>query len=152
MNKFMKMAINEARLGIKNNHGGPFGSVIVKGDKVIAKGHNQVLKNNDPTCHGEIDAIRKCSHKLNTYDLTGCILYTTGEPCDMCLSACMWANISKIYYGATIKDNSKLGFRDQAFNKYFNKRQKLKNYLINIDRDECLALFNDYQKTDNIKY
>ena len=94
----MKIAIEEAYKGIKHNHGGPFGTVIVKDDKIISRGHNHVLSKNDPTCHGEIDAIRKAAKKLKTYDLSGCVLYTTAEPCHMCLCACMWANIDKIYY------------------------------------------------------
>ena len=94
MNKFMKMAINEAKKGINNNHGGPFGAVIVKDGVVVGKGHNQVIKNNDPTCHGEMMAIHKACKKLGTFDLSGCEIYTTGEPCRMCLSAILWANIS----------------------------------------------------------
>ena len=112
MNKYMKLAIDQARQGITKKHGGPFGTVIVKDGKVIAKGHNHVLAHNDPTCHGEVDAIRKAGKKLNTFDLSGCELYTTGEPCPMCLCACLWANIEKVYYGCTIKDNEMIGFRD----------------------------------------
>lgn len=143
---FMNEAINEAKKGIKHAHGGPFGSVIVKDGKIISKGHNRVLKNNDPTEHGEIDAIRKACSKLETYDLHGCVLYTTGEPCHMCLCACLWANIDKIYYGATIKDNGNLNFRDDKFDKIFNGRDKLKNYLINIEREACLELFKEYKE------
>ena len=79
--KFMQLAIKEARNGVRRQHGGPFGAVVVKNGKVIASGHNHVLKNNDSTCHGEIDAIRKAERKLRTYDLSGCEIYTTGEPC-----------------------------------------------------------------------
>ena len=96
MNKYMRMAINEARKGIRNQHGGPFGAVIVKDGVVVGKGHNEVLKNNDPTCHGEMMAIHKACKKLKTFDLTGCELYTTGEPCPMCMSAILWANIDKV--------------------------------------------------------
>ena len=77
MNKFMKMAIEEAKKGIKSGHGGPFGAIIVKNGEVIGKGHNQVVANNDPTCHGEVSAIRKACKKLNTFDLSGCEIYTT---------------------------------------------------------------------------
>ena len=152
MDKFMKIAIKEAMNGINSGHGGPFGSVIVKDDEIISKGHNLVLKNNDPTCHGEIVAIKKACKKLKTYDLKGCILYTTGEPCHMCLCACMWANIDKIYYGCTIKDNGKIGFRDDKFNKIFAGREKLKDYLICIDRNECLKLFEKYKNMDKKIY
>ena len=87
--KYMQMAIEEARTGILNNHGGPFGAVIVKDGEVIATGHNKVLLNNDATAHGEIEAIRAAGQKLHSFDLSGCTLYTTGDPCHMCLCACM---------------------------------------------------------------
>lgn len=152
MNKYMKLAIEEARNGIKHGHGGPFGAVIVKNGEVIAIDHNRVLSTNDPSNHGEISTIREAAKKLKTYDLKGCTLYTTGEPCHMCLCACMWANIDKIYYGCKIKDNEKIGFRDEKFNKIFKGRRKLKNYLICIDREECLKLFDEYNKMDKVIY
>ena len=140
----MQMAIDEAREGITNHHGGPFGTVIVKDGKVIAGGHNRVLLNNDATCHGEVDAIRKAGQVLGTFDLSGCELYTTGEPCHMCLCACMWANISKIYYGCTIEDNGIIGFRDDKFDRIFGGRDKLPGYMTKLDRMACLALFEEY--------
>lgn len=152
MNKYMELAINEAKNGIKHKHGGPFGTVIVKDGKIIAASHNQVLKNNDPTCHGEISAIRIAGEKLNTHDLTGTTLYTTGEPCPMCLCACLWANIDKIYYGCTIKDNEMIGFRDNKFDKLFQGRELLGNYLECIDREECLKLFEEYNNSDKEIY
>jgi len=152
MNKFMKIAIDEAREGIAHGHGGPFGSVIVKDGKVVSSGHNHVLANNDPTCHGEIDAIRKACSTLNTFDLTGCELYTTGEPCHMCLCASMWANIDKIYYGCTIEDNGLIGFRDDKFDKIFSGRDKLQDYLIQLDRDACLELFDEYRSMTHKTY
>lgn len=144
MNKYMKMAIEEAREGISKQHGGPFGSVIVKDGEVVGRGHNRVLKNNDPTCHGEVAAIRDACYNLDTYDLTGCELYTTGEPCHMCLCACMWANIDKVYYGCTIEDNGRIGFRDDKFNGIFSGRDKLGDYLVEEDRKKCLELFDEY--------
>ena len=152
MNKYMALAIEEARIGIENNDGGPFGTVIVKDDKIIATGHNKVLKTNDPTCHGEVDAIRKATSVLHTHDLSVCVLYTTGEPCPMCLCACMWANIDKIYYGCTIKDNESIGFRDNLFDQKFGGRKELDDYLIQIDRDKCLELFDYYKKIDKELY
>lgn len=148
MNKFMKIAIKEAEKGISYNDGGPFGSVIVKDGKIISKGHNKVIKNNDPTCHGEIDAIRKACKKLKTFDLTGCEIYTTGEPCTMCACAILWANIKKVYYGASIKDNSIIGFRDEKFAKIFNMKNPGKFYE-QIDKSECLKLFNKYNNLKN---
>ncbi|KIR02306.1 tRNA-specific adenosine-34 deaminase [Lachnospiraceae bacterium TWA4] len=144
INKFMKVAIDEARQGIHANHGGPFGSVIVKDGIIIGKGHNRVLINHDPTHHGEISAIRDACSKLKTHDLSGCEIYTTGEPCPMCLCACMWANIKKVYYGCTIDDNSKIGFRDSRFDKLLGGRENIKDYLVCIDRDACLELFDEY--------
>jgi len=150
MNKYMEMAIKEAEKGICANHGGPFGSVIVKDGVVIAKGHNHVVANNDPTCHGEIDAIRKACKKLQTFDLSGCDIYTTGEPCPMCLSACLWANINNIYYGCSIKDNEKIGFRDKVFYKNLEiSTIKMQDRIIQIDHKECLELFDKYMKTEN---
>src|SRR5574344_71998 len=115
MNKFMKAAIAEANKGIDNSHGGPFGAVIVKNNQIISKGHNHVVINNDPTCHGEIDAIRKACKKLGTFDLSGCAIYTTGYPCPMCFCAILWANISKVYYGCDTTDTELIGFRDKEF-------------------------------------
>lgn len=151
MNKFMLIAINEARKGIENGDGGPFGAVIVKNDEVIGVGHNRVLKNKDATCHGEMEAIRNASKNLNTFDLSGCVLYTTGEPCTMCLAACLWANIEKIYFGCSILDNERIGFRDNKFDNLMGGRQKLKEYLEELDREECLKLFEDYLKMKNNK-
>ncbi len=150
--EFMQIAIQEAREGISNGDGGPFGTAIVRDGVLIASGHNHVLAYNDPTCHGEIDAIRKACKRLGTFDLTGCELYTTGEPCHMCLCACMWANISKIYYGCTIADNEIIGFRDNKFDQIFGGRDKLGDYMTEIDREACLRLFQDYSKMDATKY
>lgn len=152
MNKFMRMAINEARKGIKNGHGGPFGAVIVKDGEVIAKGHNHVLKNNDPTCHGEIDAIRKACKKLGTFDLSGCELYTTGQCCTMCLVASLWANIKHIYYSCTIEDNAIIGFRDEKFDNIFEGREKLVNFEEQIDHEAGLKLFDEYNKMQHTIY
>ena len=117
----------------------------VKDGELISSGHNHVLSNMDPTCHGEVDAIRKACQKLGTHDLSGCELYTTGEPCHMCLCACMWANISKIYYGCTIEDNGLIGFRDDKFDQIFGGRDKLEGYMTEMDREACLELFEEYK-------
>lgn len=151
-NRFMQLAIDEARQGIEHQHGGPFGSVVVKDGKVIGKGHNCVLKNNDPTCHGEVAAIRDACANIGSFDLSGCEIYTTGEPCHMCLCACMWANISKIYYGCTIEDNGKIGFRDDKFDELFGGRDKLTDYMSEVDREACLALFDDYKQMSHETY
>lgn len=150
--EFMQIAIQEAREGISNGDGGPFGTAIVRDGVLIASGHNHVLAYNDPTCHGEVDAIRKACKRLGTFDLTGCELYTTGEPCHMCLCACMWANISKIYYGCTIADNEIIGFRDNKFDQIFGGRDKLGDYMTEVDREACLRLFQDYSRMNATKY
>ena len=151
-NKYMQIAIDEAFYGISHKHGGPFGCVIVKDDKIISKGHNMVVANNDPTCHGEISAIRSAGKKMKSFDLSDCDLYTTGEPCPMCLCACMWANIKNIYYGCTIKDNEEIGFRDDKFDKALGGRKNIGNYLTCIDRDACLELFKAYNNMDKSIY
>ena len=145
-------AINEAREGIFNKEGGPFGSVIVKDGKIVGRGHNRVVKNNDPTCHGEVSAIRNACENLGTFDLSGCEIYTTGEPCQMCLTACLWANLDKVYYGCTIEDNSVIGFRDEKFDNIFTGREKLGDFLEEVDRDACLQLFEEYKKLDKTMY
>ena len=150
--ELMRQAIAEAREGIHAGHGGPFGTVIVKDGKIVGRGHNCVLLLNDPTCHGEVAAIRDAGKNLNTFDLSGCELYTTGEPCHMCLCACMWANISKIYYGCTIEDNSIIGFRDGKFDEIFGGRDKLGDYMQEIDREECLKLFEEYNNMQHENY
>lgn len=148
--EFMEIAVDEAKNGILNHDGGPFGAVIVRDGEVIASGHNRVLSSNDSTCHGEIDAIRKAESKLGTYDLSGCELYTTGEPCPMCLAAILWANIKKVYYGCSLADNEMIGFRDEKFEEMMGGREKMpEGFLEEKDRKLCLELFNEYKNTKN---
>lgn len=144
----MRMAINEARKGIHSGHGGPFGSVIVKDGVVVAKGHNQVIKNQDPTCHGEMMAIHKACKKLGTFDLSGCELYTTAEPCPMCLGAILWANISRVYFGCNIVDTEEIGFRDKVFYE-INESGKKDEIVIELDRKQCLKLFEEYKNIED---
>ena len=151
-NKYMEQAIAEARKGIEAGDGGPFGAVVVRDGVVVGRGHNMVLSSHDPTSHGEVQAIRDACRNLGTHDLTGCEIYTTGEPCHMCLCACLWANISRIYYGCTIADNSIVGFRDGKFNEMFAGRDKLQDYLVEVDRDSCLRLFHDYAASPHQGY
>lgn len=152
MNKYMRMAIAEARKGIRLGHGGPFGAVIVKDGVVVGKGHNQVVKNNDPTCHGEIMAIHKACKKLGTFDLSGCELYTTGEPCPMCMSAILWANIDKVYYGCNILDTEEIGFRDKKFYE-MQQIDARKQFVHELDRKQCLKLYGEYKRiTDKVNY
>ena len=143
-NKFMQIAIEEARTGIHLDEGGPFGAVVVKDGVVVGRGHNRVLVSFDATWHGEVSAIRDAGRNLKTHDLSGCELYTTGEPCPMCLCACMWANLDKVYYGCTIADNGRIGFRDDKFDNLLSGREKLGSFLTELDRDACLELFDEY--------
>ena len=139
MDKYMEIAVEEARKGIRAGHGGPFGSVIVKDGEVIGKGHNQVIINNDPTCHGEMMAIHAACKKLGAFDLTGCELYTTAEPCPMCAGAVRWANINRVYYGCNISDTDSIGFRDKQF------YEEECSIFEELDRDICLELFEEYR-------
>ena len=151
-NPYMTEAIREALDGISQGHGGPFGCVIVKDDEIIGSGHNMVLEEKDSTAHGEITAIRNAENALDSYDLSGCVLYTTGEPCPMCLYAILWANISKVYYGCTIEDNADIGFRDEAFDELSGGRERLSDFLVCIDRDACLKLFKVYSDMEHQIY
>ena len=150
MNKYMKLADELAKENLKTNAGGPFGACIVKDNKIIGKGNNQVLKNNDPTAHAEINAIRDACKNINSYDLSGSAIYTTCYPCPMCLSAIIWANINKVYYGNTKEDADMIGFRDEIIYNYIkdsNKDEVL--HLECIDREETIKAFEEFMKQEN---
>ena len=148
MNKYMELANNLAKDNLKTNDGGPFGACIVKDNKIIGKGNNQVLKSNDPTAHAEINAIRDACKNINSYDLSGCILYTSCYPCPMCLSAIIWANIDEVYYGNTKEDADNIGFRDEFIYKYIKNGGNLLK-LENIDRKETIKTFNKFMDMDD---
>ena len=149
----MKRAI-ELSIKSVNNGGGPFGSIIVKSDKIIAEGSNKVTSNNDPTAHGEIVAIREACKKLNNFSLNGCELYSTCEPCPMCLSAIYWARIDKIYYANTREDARKIDFDDSLIYTELQKNiDKRKIPMIQMMRNEALKAFEMWdKKTDKVKY
>lgn len=154
---FMDLAVEVANDGIKRGCGGPFGCVIVKDGKVIAKAHNTVVGDNDPTAHGEMNAIRKAAKILGTFNLEGCELYTTSEPCSMCLSAIMWARISKVYSGMGIEDAANIGFDDSPFysnmNQYINNNKNCQLIDMEFHREpSCEKLFNDYHNMDKVLY
>ena len=150
---YMRAAINEAKKGIEHGHGGPFGAVVVdKEGKIISRGHNMVIALNDPTLHGEIMAIKNACAYLGTYDLSGCTLYTTGEPCLMCLAACKWARIDKVYYGCSIEDTTDiLGFKDDDLDTWLDVKRD-NNYCEQIYRYPCVKLFEEYNKTLHVIY
>ena len=151
--EFMKRAI-ELSLESVNKSGGPFGCIIVKENKIVAEGSNKVTSSNDPTAHGEIVAIREACKNLNTFTLAGCELYSSCEPCPMCLSAIYWARIGKIYYANTRDDAKKIDFDDSLIYSEFNKNiSERKIPMIQIMRDEALKAFELWDKKgDKIKY
>jgi guanine deaminase len=147
---FMAIAIREARRGMEHNEGGPFGAVVVRGGQVVARAHNRVIKTHDPTAHAEILAIRRASKKLGRFDLSDCAIYSTCEPCPMCLAAIYWAKIRRLYYGCTKEDAARIRFDDRHIYGVLKgtvKRPRLKS--VRIDRDDCLGLFRTWVKKRN---
>ncbi|MDR3697303.1 nucleoside deaminase [Mucilaginibacter sp.] len=140
--KFMRMAIALSEQNVKQNMGGPFGAVIVKDRKLIAASANRVISENDPTAHAEVSAIRLACKELNTYDLSGCEIYTSCEPCPMCLGAIYWARIEKIYYANTKTDAAQIGFDDHMI--YRELECDLAGRKLPFEqvlRDEAFAIF-----------
>ena len=155
MNKYMKVAKELSEDNLKTNAGGPFGACVVKDGKIIGKGSNHVLKNSDPTAHAEIMAIRDACRNIGSYDLSGCELYTSCYPCPMCLSAIIWSNIKKVYYGNTAKDAEKIGFRDEYIYEFIRNSEKNDKILDLecLDREETIKVFEEFNnKKDKTIY
>lgn len=155
MNEFMKIANDEAIQGSSGGEGGPFGAVICKEGAIIARGHNEVLKTNDPTAHAEIVAIRRASALLGRFDLSDCEIYTSCEPCPMCLAAIYWARMSKVFYGCTKEDAAAIGFDDNAIYEFIKDplRYSQTLRLVLLDRDQCLKSFEKWvSKQDKVIY
>lgn len=152
--KMMNEAIKIAIKGVKENKGGPFGAIIVIDDKIISKASNQVTSINDPTAHAEIQAIRKACKKLGTFDLSHAVLFTTCEPCPMCLGAIYWSRISCVYYGCTQLDAQNINFDDAFIYKEIEKPIDQRTIpFIQTNRDNALKLFEYWtKKTDKIHY
>ena len=152
-NNFMLRAI-ELSVNSANNAGGPFGCVIVKDNKIIAEGSNKVTSSNDPTAHAEIVAIRDACQKLNTYNLSGSDLYSSCEPCPMCLSAIYWSHIDNIFYANTRDDAKKINFDDSFIYSEFSKKiEDRKIPIKQMLRDEALKAFELWnKKTDKVEY
>lgn len=155
MDQFMKTANEEAVHGSQSNDGGPFGAVIVRAGKVIARGHNEVVKTNDPTAHAEMVAIRKAAALLGRFDLSDCEIYSSCEPCPMCLSAIYWSRMGAVYYGCTREDAADIGFDDNNIYEFIKdpagKSDTLK--MLPLDRDECILTFKKWQeKQDKVIY
>ena len=150
---FMRQAIALAKENIKNG-GGPFGAVVVKDGKVVATGVNRVTANNDPTAHAEVNAIRASCIKLGTFDLSGCVIYTSCEPCPMCLGAIYWAHLDKIYYGANQFDAARVGFDDSFIYRELeltpNKRKKPVENMLRTEAQEPFDAWSEY--VDRIEY
>ena len=150
MNEYMKVAKSLADDNLVTNAGGPFGACVVKNGKIIGKGSNHVLKNNDPTAHAEIMAIRDACKNTNSYDLSGCEIYTSCFPCPMCLSAIIWSNIKKVYYGNTKEDAANIGFRDDFIYEYIKNNNKSDLLDLKcIDRDETIKSFNCFMNKED---
>ena len=155
MNDYMKIAIDLSSENLEKGYGGPFGACIVKDGKIIGKGINKVIKDNDPTAHAEINAIREACKSIDSYDLSGCELYTSCYPCPMCLSAIIWSNIKKVYYANKKEDAEKIGFRDDYIYEFIKDGMKEKKVLeLNeLNREEAIKVFEKYEEDkDKIKY
>ena len=150
----MRHAIALSRKTMQENRGGPYGAVIAKNDTVIALGENRVISTNDPTAHAEIVAIRAACQTLETFHLNGCVIYTSCEPCPMCLSAIYWARIEKIYYANTRNDAAHIGFNDDELYKELTKPSSQRTKpMEQFLRDEALLVFQEWQtKEDKIQY
>lgn len=151
---FMEQAIDLAIKGVLNNEGGPFGCVIVKDGKIIGKGNNQVTSTNDPTAHAEVMAIREACKALNSFQLDDCVLYTSCEPCPMCLGAIYWARPKKVYYGCNKTDAAKIGFDDNFIYKELNLEPGKRTIPFEqINKETAMRAFQAWEdKEDKIEY
>jgi guanine deaminase len=153
-NEYMELAIKEAMKGMRHNHGGPFGAVIVRQGEVIAAAHNEVLKSSDPTAHAEVLAIRRASKKLGKFDLSDCDLYSTCEPCPMCFAAIHWAKMTTLYFGCSRQDAAAIGFDDAYIYSVLQGKashQQVQSRV--LQQTTCLHLFELWkQKADKKTY
>ncbi|MDJ0736668.1 MAG: nucleoside deaminase [Nostocaceae cyanobacterium] len=152
--KFMQEAIALSLKSVRSGRGGPFGAVIVKDGEIIAKSHNQVTSTNDPTAHAEIVAIRQACQVLQNFELKGCELYTSCEPCPMCLGAIYWARLDRVYYANTKADAAGIGFDDHfIYDELDLSIDKRKLPMIQLMRDEALTAFQEWaEKVDKVEY
>jgi tRNA(Arg) A34 adenosine deaminase TadA len=153
-NQFMKRAIQLAMNGVAANAGGPFGAVVVKDGRIIGEGNNQVTSTNDPTAHAEIIAIREACKAIGSFQLDGCSVYTSCEPCPMCLGAIYWARPEKVFFACTRDDAAAIGFDDnfiyEELERANNEREMV---LVSLMRDEALEVFRNWDaKPDKVEY
>jgi len=151
---FMQRAVELSEIGMESGEGGPFGAIIVNNNRIVGEGFNQVTGLNDPTAHAEIIAIREACQNLNTFDLSGCSIYTSCEPCPMCLAAVYWANIDEIYYANTKEDAASIGFKDNFIYNEFNRPLKSrKKKIYRIDNKKAKNAFENWvKKQDKVEY
>ncbi len=152
--KFMQEAIELSRTGINNNEGGPFGCVIVKGNEIVGRGNNKVTSTNDPTAHAEVVAIRDACNNLGTFQLDDCEVYTSCEPCPMCLGAIYWARPKVIYFANNREDAADAGFDDSMiYDEMAATIEQRKIPIKTLGRDEAIKVFNEWkEKTDKTAY
>ena len=142
MQRAIELAVENVRLG----RGGPFGAVIVKNNTIVAEGYNMVTSSCDPTAHAEVTAIRNAARALGLFHLDGCEIYTSCEPCPMCLGAIYWAHLDRIYFGCTHKDAAEAGFDDSAIYQEMRRSLEERNIpIIGIDREPAMAAFNAWR-------
>jgi tRNA(Arg) A34 adenosine deaminase TadA len=148
--QFMKEAIDMARENVHRINGGPFGAVVVKNGRIVGRGVNQVTTNMDPTAHAEVVAIREACQALNTYNLEGCEIYSSCEPCPMCLGSIYWARIRKLYYAATKEDAAKAEFRDALIYKEFDLPKDERSIpTMQLMHTEAVKLFEEWKASDH---
>lgn len=152
--KFMARAIELAKKGVETNSGGPFGCVIVKNGEIVGEGNNRVTSTNDPTAHAEVVAIREACSRLNSFQLEGCTIYTSCEPCPMCLGAIYWARPERVFYACTRNDAAEIGFDDDfIYEELEKKNDEREMVLLNLMRDEALEVFDTWAlKPDKVEY
>ena len=152
--KYMQEAIDLSRKGIHSNEGGPFGCVIVKGEEIVGRGWNQVTSSNDPTAHAEIVAIREACNRLGSFQLSGCEVYTSCEPCPMCMGAIYWARPMQVFYANSRQDASLIGFDDSfIYEELTCAVDKRKIPMTRVFSETALQIFNEWaNKNNKIKY
>ncbi len=150
----MQVAIELAFRGLRNNEGGPFGAVIVKDNVIIGQGNNRVISDNDPTAHAEIMAIREACQHVSSFQLDGCIIYTSCEPCPMCMGAIYWARLAKVVYACTRKDAAQIGFDDDFIYRELQVQNCERSIpMESISRDDALRAFGEWErKQDKTRY
>lgn len=147
---FMHEAISLSLKGITSGEGGPFGCVVVKGDEVIGRGNNKVTSTNDPTAHAEVVAIRDACSNLKTFQLLDCEIYTSCEPCPMCMGAIYWARPKKVFFANTRNDAAAIGFDDSMIYDELNcDHEQRKIPIVQVGREEAIKVFNEWEKIDN---